>query len=143
MDQSAKAVVISRWDTALISWMHEFMHKHPFYMKDDFSDKLESRGEIVHMKSCETMDGHHLLAFDDKRNHQMLLDNFPEIIVDADPFGPDVCPKCAELIRYKDDTPLEKFMRKNPGSCLLILLAATILVARFGRDVTDFLSNAF
>lgn len=97
MDKKGYALVVSEWPP--YEWMDTNLYKQPHFLKDDISGEMEHRGEIIRTRSCRIDDDRFLIGFDDKRNYDLVLKNFPELVLEKDPFGPDLCPKCKKTIK--------------------------------------------
>ena len=92
MDTHGHALVVT--EIPDYDWSKNNLIQTPVYQEDDFTGEMEYRRHEVSMRSCRIDDDRFLISYREKDNRQAVLDNFPDIVLEANPFGPDICLAC-------------------------------------------------
>ena len=87
------AIVLKRSPSA--DWMDQNLVASQ--EKWDDNDGLGEPVFVRHMvgfQSWKTEDGLVMMSFHDPENRRRVIELLPDLVVEADPFGPDCCPRC-------------------------------------------------
>lgn len=100
------AVVVSAFPDN--GWMEANLTKRPLWRKSGTTGEDYYVGDFVGWKSSwlgrDASEGF-IICFEDRENHARVVDTFPEIVIEANPFGPDLCPKCSGLAYPEPPAP--------------------------------------
>lgn len=71
-------------------WCEQNLVKSTPYFQSDYTDRKQIYVcDIVGFRSTGLGDGSFAISYDDVRNYLLVLDHFPESVIEPDPFAPD------------------------------------------------------
>lgn len=87
------AVVVSEFPPH--DWMEATLIKKPLWRKSGISGEDYYAGDFQCWRSCRLDEDTFMIRFEYETDYRAVVDTFPEIVIEANPFGPDLCPKCS------------------------------------------------